>query len=409
MKKFLFPAIALFVSLSASATGFGLYEASAASHALGGTVLGRAVDASANFFNPATLSDFTNTVVTLGFVTEHPHGRMHIEGHGHAVMDPGIFALPHAHVVVPLPYDFTFGIGVMPEYGLGSEYSNDWALRFNSVDTTVKSFTFNPNLAYRVTEDWSVAAGARLLFFDFEQHSYPASAAPGQYANHQRLKGDNGMSDCGWQIGTRYRVRPDLAFGAVYKSETRVHVEGTSHFMNTTSPMAQYLGLANLHGPAKTMLVLPQSITGGFNWDIADDVHLGTSIGWAEWSSVETLKFRLNRVTKPINLKWKDTWRFGVAPSWDFADDWTWMASYVYETDCSRNQESTMLPPSKRHILTTGLAWHVTPNLEIDASVGVVLMSGLKSSLHDSSGGYWTYEAHRAFCTSAGLSLSYSF
>ena len=150
-------------------SGFGLYEASSPTYALGGAVVGRAYDASANFFNPATLTDLTNLTVTAGFMTEHPRGRIKTDlpGGRTSSMDPGVFWLPHFHLAIPLPWDFAFGLGVMPEYGLGSEYSDSWDLNFNSINTTVMSFTVNPNLAYKVTDEWSVGAGQQQN--DFEQ------------------------------------------------------------------------------------------------------------------------------------------------------------------------------------------------------------------------------------------------
>jgi hypothetical protein len=105
-------------TLSAFGAGFALYEGSASGTALGGAVMGKAVDASALFYNPATISDFTNTVVTVGFVTEHPTADTAINGHHGRKMDPGAFMLPHTYVVVPIPRDFSFGLGFAPEYGL---------------------------------------------------------------------------------------------------------------------------------------------------------------------------------------------------------------------------------------------------------------------------------------------------
>ena len=72
MKKVNLAVLAACSSSMAFAAGFALYEGSARGNALGGGVMGRAVDASANFYNPATLSDLTNTVITVGMTTEHP-------------------------------------------------------------------------------------------------------------------------------------------------------------------------------------------------------------------------------------------------------------------------------------------------------------------------------------------------
>ena len=375
-------------------SGFGLYEASTAGHALGGAVLGRAVDASANFYNPATLSDLTNITVTAGFVTQHPRARIKVEGASSESMDPGLFWLPHFGLAMPLPADFTFGLMAMPEYGLGSAYSKSWTLSNTSYETTVMSFTVTPNLAYAITEDWSVAAGARLLFFDFEQYSAPV---PG--VMRHRLKGDNRMSDAGWQVGTRYRLFDNFALGLVYKSKTTVNVEGKSEMD----------GAVNRNVRAETELEMPDSVTVGFNWDITDTVHLGGAAMWTQWSTVGTLDFNLGGSHTPCKLDWEDTWRFNLAPSWDFAEDWRLMGSYAYETDCCGDQLSTMLPASERHLLAAGLVWQCFDQMEIAFSYGLIIMDGRASHASDTANAIREYTPHRGLSHAAGCSITYRF
>ena len=393
------------------ASGFGLYEASAKTYALGGTAVGRAVDASANFFNPATLTDLTNTTVSVGAMTEHPRARMKVRGHSTETMDPGCFCLPSFQLAQPLPWDFTFGLGIMPEYGLGSHYGYDWSLANNSTETTVMSFTVNPNLAYQVTDKWSIGAGLRFLYFDFDQYSRPVVGVHPltgyQYRFRNHLKGDNGMEDFGWQVGTKYDVFDNFSVGLVYKSETEVNVDGKTRNHAYDEPLSDRAHAAN--GFAKTELDLPQSVTAGFNWDVVDTVHLGGSLAWTQWSSVDVLDFNLNGTHKPINLNWKDTWRMGIGPAWDFADDWTALTSYVYETDCSADQDSTMLPAADRHMLAWGLAWRPIPDLEVAAVYGIILMNGLSTQATGPDGTRWEYKAHRALSHAAGLTLTYRF
>ena len=78
MKK-LFLMSVVFASASAAfASGFGLYEPTAIGTAYGGALVGKGLDGSANSINPATLDDITNLTVQVGFVTEHPRGRIKI-------------------------------------------------------------------------------------------------------------------------------------------------------------------------------------------------------------------------------------------------------------------------------------------------------------------------------------------
>lgn len=396
---------ATLIPVSAFSSGFGLYEASAPTYAIGGTAIGRAYDASANFHNPATLTDITNITVTAGFLTEHPRGRIKTNGNASEGMDPGTFFLPHFHLAVPLPLDFVFGLGMMPEYGLGTAYDDNWALSYNSEETTVTSFTINPNLAWKFG-DLSVGAGLRFLYFDFEQYSSPI-VSPAGYRFHNRLKGDNRMEDFGYQVGLKYDLLDNFAVGVVYKSETVVRVRGKTSNDADIPQLAPSAAAAS--GDADTEITLPQSVTGGFNWDITDDWHLGGMVAWTQWSSVGVLDFNLAGTHKDINLRWNDTWRAGFAPSWDFAEDWTAMCSYVFETDCCGDQESTMLPAADRHMLSCGLAWRCWAGLELSLVYGMIIMDGKETQARNFSGELDHYRAYRGISHAAGFSVTYRF
>lgn len=395
MKKIIVMAASVVMAVEVQASGFGLYQASVRSSALGGAVIGKAVDASANFYNPATLTDLTNITVTAGVITEHPRARMKVDGGTSSPMDPGVFWLPHFGLAIPLPYDFSFGFICMPEYGLGSSYDNNWELANSSIQTTVQSFTLTPNLAYKLTDKWSIGGGMRWIFFDFEQYSQPY---PGLVYN--RLWGDNRAADLGWHVGTKYDIFDNFSVGLTYKSKTLVHVEGKS---DTD-------GLKNIHVPAETTLEMPDSITAGFNWDITKTWHLGGSVMWTQWSTLSTLDFNLGGSHTPCVLEWKDTYRYAIAPSWDFAEDWTWMWSYAYETDCTADQISTMLPSAERHMLTTGVAWKCWAGLELALSYGMILMDGSDSShAKDYTGQLREYRAYRGISHAVGFSVTYRF
>ena len=459
--------LALVGAYSAMASGFGLYQPSATSHAMGGALVGKAMDASANFNNPATLTDLTNTQATIGFVTEHPRGRVQVWQDGgpwrRYSMDPGMFVLPHLQVAVPLPADFTFGLGMEPEFGLGTQYDDAWPLSFSASETTIQSFTINPNIAYKITDDWSVGLGLRWVYFEFEQYSYPQVAQNGvelgRFAN--RLRGDNRFRDFGWQIGTKYDITDTFSVGIVYKSWIDVSVDGSTYndvyrmneanvnamaraaarqgvydrmramgvpssmipAMMARVPMEQYVNQADqtirrtvgntakMHtGAASADITLPQSVALGCNWDVFPTWHLGSMLSWTQWSDYDNLHFDLQGGNKDTRLDWRDTWRWSAGSCWDFAEDWKWMASYTYDMDStSCDQASVMLPPADRHILATGLSWNCWGGLELTVSYACIFMDGGDMAFNDALGNRWHLETCWGFCHAAGVSITYRF
>ena len=398
LKNALSVVVALFAGLSVFGSGFALYEPSAVSHAMGGALVGKAMDASANFNNPATLSDLTNVTVTVGFVTEHPRCKVSVDGGREEKLDPGAFLLPHFMASVPLPWGFTFGLGGDAEYGLGTKYGDNWSMNWSTTETTVQGYVLTPNISYAITEDWSVGAGLRWLYFDFEQYSI--LPVPGLGGVRSHLKGDNGFDGVGWQVGTRYRILDNLSVGAVYKSQIDTTIKGRSSFNTPYVPS----------GDADADIKLPQSATGGFNWDITDTVHFGAALSWTEWSTIDTLMFNLPTGPKPVELNWHDTWRTSVGTAWDFAEDWTFMISYVFDMDCTDDhQKSAMLPPADRHILGGGLTWRVWGGLECTLSYACIFMDGGKMTMPGPDNVDRTLKSSDGFCHAAGFSVTYRF
>ena len=398
MKKMLSGlAITALVSSATTAygAGFALYQGSAKGIAWGGAVMGRALDASANFYNPAAISDFTNTVITVGTGVEIPRTSVRVNGSNAGKMDPGTFLLPHAYIVQPLPYDFTFGLGFAPEYGLGTRYRDSWGLNWNTTETTVEGFVVNPNLAYRVTEDWSVSAGFRILYFSFDQYSRPL----GQMSH---VRGNNGFADWGWQASTKYDILDNLSVGVMYRSYIDTKVRGHHSWGNLAA------------GRAGSDIRLPQSISAGINWDVTDTVHLGYATTWTRWSSMDQIDFNLDGIPgnkKTTMLDWDDVFRFSFGAAWDFAEDWTLIGSYCYDMDpCSTKDDtgSTMLPAGDRHIINGGVAWTIG-DVEISACYGLVLMMDESQTYHDSFNNAYRFSTKHGYSHQIGLTLTYRF
>lgn len=468
--------LALLGAISVQAAGFALYGGSAKGMSLGGAVMGQAIDASANFYNPALITDFDKTVVTLGMGTETPFANVkcrYNDMYGNnrkytTKMDPGTFLLPHVYVVQPLPCDFSFGFGIAPEYGLGSAYNPKWPMNWNSNKTDIEGLVFNPNLAYKVTDDWSVSTGFRLLYFSFAQRSSPLATNeeyPGLCFGqaNTRLSGNNGFSDFGFQVSSAYKITDTLTAGVMYRSAIHTRIRGhyktalrsynqpvIDGMVNQMLPGAVYqygmenyqtaitpthpmyntiaagvrpaveqgvkdkidAGIAKQHGRGAANITLPQSVTAGLNWQASETVNLGYAMTWTHWSSMDKIKFRLAGGDKTVPLHWSDVFRFAFGGSWQFADDWTFMGSYVFDMDpCSKklNQGSTMLPPGNRHAVTAGLAYRISDNWELSGTYGIIIMKGRSQKFTDDVGREYRYSTNAGRSHQCGLTLSYYF
>lgn len=389
MKKLLLAFICACAINSVFAAGFGLYEASARGNAMGGGLVGSTGDASANYYNPANLTECTNISVTVGISFINPFADAKIDDVQQAKMDAGWFPPPHAYLAVPLMKDLVFGFGTYCEYGLGTKYKNNWAASWDTTETTIEQFTFNPNLAYKITDWWSIGVGARMSYITFENYGSPYMDVGPMYGaplgfthptmgplygyGRSHIEGDD--FNCGWLLSTQFKITDDLSIGAVYRSRIDHTIKGDK---DATLPAK----LGTSSGKAQADLTLPSSATIGANYDFTKKFRGGASLTWTEWSTIDTILFEMVP-SKQLDLGWNDAWRVGFGFEYDFTDDFCGRIGYNFDMDPShKDHGTTMLPPGDRHIIGFGIGYKILDNLRFDFGYNFIIMESTTRELH---------------------------
>jgi long-chain fatty acid transport protein len=401
-------ALAVAVTFNANGAGFGLYEASARGLGMGNGLVGSTKDASANYYNPANLTELTNASVMVGMTVINPFCDVVVDGVSQSKMNSGWFPPPHAYVAVPLVKDLVLGLGTYCEYGLGTKYDNSWALRGDTTETTIQQFTINPNIAYRITEDWSVAVGARMSYLTFENFKSPFfGVGPGLYGR-AHLEGDD--FNCGYLLSTQYKVNDDLSLGLVYRSRINHRVTG-----DFDMSFPALLGRPSVSGDAEAKLVLPASVTMGANYDFTQKFRGGAALTWTEWSTINHIDFRLpiNPYTQELN--WHDAWRLGFGFEYDLTEAFTGRIGYSFDWDPSAEAHgTTMLPPGDRHIVGFGVSYKFLEDWRIDLGYSFIIMEsetrmvGVKDNVTQQHKSY-RFQCDNSYSHLASVSLSYSF
>lgn len=455
MKKILAMTLATAAVVGAYGAGFGIYEAGTRGASMGGAVVGDTGDASSNYYNPANNAFATNIQVSAGVTAIYPYCDHTVDHRTQTRMSTNWFWVPTFYLTIPLPGDFALGWGNYTEYGLGTHYSHDWDLAGDTQKTTMRQVTLSPTLSYKVTDRWSVAAGLRASWIQFSNHKKPyfrdsynydtqygTLSAPDAYHLHSKLKGDDwGM---GWLAGTTFKATDDLSFGLVYRSQIKHKIKGNfdlkgdvSGTLGGTLYNVPYGGTIlpevdgatalkamggspefsqkqRAHLPASAKLTLPRSITGGVNYNVTPRYRVGASVTWTEWSSVNTIRFRIPHYGYSQPLKWNDVWRFGVGMEYDLLD---WLAvrlGYAYDMDpSSKHHGTTMIPAGDRHIISTGLGFKITENLFVDFGYTFIRMNNddriITVKTPEGEKKHYRWSTRNGFSHLPSLSLRYYF
>ena len=406
-------AFAAMTSVTAMGAGFGLYEASARGLGMGNGLVGSTKDASANYYNPANLTELTNASVMVGMTFINPFCDVKVDGQMQSKMNAGWFPPPHAYIAVPVLKDLVFGFGTYCEYGLGTKYDNGWDLRFDTTETTIQQFTFNPNIAYEITEDWSVAFGARMSYITFENYKTPLDYY-GEYIR-THLEGDD--FNCGYELATQYKVTDELSLGLVYRSRINHRIEG-----DMSAETKGQMGAANAprKGDGAAKLVLPSSLTMGANYDFTEKFRGGVSLTWTEWSTIDHIDFRLPKNSLGVDksyteeLNWRNAWRVGFGFEYDFTDSFAGRIGYTYDMDpANKNKGTTMLPSGDRHIIGFGASYKFLEDWRIDLGYSFIIMESetRKVSVHNQSphDGVYRFECDNSYSHLISASVAYTF
>ncbi|MBR4523617.1 MAG: transporter [Kiritimatiellae bacterium] len=412
MKKSLLAVVTVLAATAGFGAGFGLYEASSRGNAMGGALVGKPGDATANYYNPAALTDMTNMSVYAGFTYINPFCDSKVDRQSQPKMNAGWFFAPTFYLSAPITDDLSVGWGNYAEYGLGTKYKRDWALAYDTTETTIEQYTLNPNIAYKLTDWWSISAGLRVSYITFENRGSPLAGLPIPGTGlRSHLKGtDWGM---GYMLGTKFKITERLHAGVVYRSRIDHTIKGDFDMYGTTMGIP-----TDVRGPASAKLALPASVTTGINWDITDDWRVGATIIWTEWRSIDTINFCLpSTYSYPEKLKFDNAFRYGMGTEYDFTDWLQGRLGYVYDLDPSHEKHgTTMLPAGDRHIAASGLGFKLSDNLRLDVGLSFIFMERSSRDIHDRNAAkmgiarksnHWECRNSFSYLVSAGVTYNF--
>lgn len=347
----------LALTLSASsvlASGFSIYEQGGKASGLAGAYVAQADDASANWYNPAALvwmeegSQFqagTNLITAGGDTT------LTSSDIGFGLRTATEFE-PESSIETPSHFYYTrkvnpniaFGIGVTNPFGLVTEWSTR-PITFSASRSDLVTFVVNPNVAFRLTETWSVAIGADYILADVKDFSrevpinLDANPATFEVVGFSNLSGDG--NDLGWNVALSHRT-PVSSFGLTYRSGFSVDIDGNIDYANF-GPLTPLFPSS----PGQTTLELPAQAAIGWSFALTNAVEMEVDVAWAEWSAFKELVVDIENNTNlsrdfVVREDWDDSMSYRLGLSWQASDVNAYRFGVVF--DESPVPEETLRP-----------------------------------------------------------------
>nr|AAF97586.1 outer membrane protein P1 [Haemophilus influenzae] len=451
MKKFnqsLLATAMLLAAGGANAAAFQLAEVSTSG--LGRAYAGEAAiadNASVVATNPALMSLFKTAQFSTGGVYVDP--RINMNGdvlssitsasmkttkYGSASernVVPGAF-VPNLYFVAPVNDKFALGAGMNVNFGLKSEYDDDYDAGVFGGKTDLSAINLNLSGAYRVTEGLSLGLGVNAVYAkaqvernagiivrsvkDSQAQTALKTVVPGTLIPDLLTSKDKSVVSLqdraawglGWNASVMYQFNEANRIGLAYHSKVDI---------DFTDRTATSLGQKSIEA-GKTdnlTLTLPDYLElSGFH-QLTDKFAVHYSYKYTHWSRLTRLYASYEDGKKVFDkeLQYSNNSRVALGASYNLDEKLTLRAGIAYDQAASRHHRSAAIPDTDRTWYSLGATYKFTPNLSVD--LGYAYLKGKKvhfKEVQKVADGLITTNANytsQAHANLYGLNLNYSF
>jgi long-chain fatty acid transport protein len=370
------------------------YSVSGLGNAYAGSVTGTH-DNTDMFFNPAVLSQFGKSQLTLGAINSNPHITASFQNttvngiaqKGNSNASPGESrVLPNFSFSTPINAQWAVGLNVTSPFNVQSHYDTDSLARYHGLDTNLRSTNINPMVAYKINDQTSIGFGLQYekLNADLSRNIAP-SGVFGDYTGSS--------TDYGFNIGLLSQITPELKLGVAYRSEIRHVLDGQVALqIPNGASLPSYQGKVNF--------TMPAMVTLGAAYQASDRVQLMTDVRWTQWSSIS--QFLIQRVNPPpgsidiaVLLPFRNSLLTSFGMNYKYNGQWLFRSGIAYEKDAvTDDYRNPRFPVGNRSWLSLGTQYKVTANTRIDLGYTHQFMQNTVSNIPESS-------------ATAGLNASY--
>lgn len=346
-KKNVHWAVALMcLGLTVQANAGGLYMYEIGTEDLGLANAGsaaRAQDASVIANNPAGMTRLQGNQMTVA--AQLLYGDLDYTLNDSSLNGPGnvVGWLPggSAFYSHSLNDNFKVGVGLYGNFGLSLDFGDTWAGRHLVKEATLMGLTFQPSLAYRLNDKWSVGAGLGINYGIFSL-TRDLTALRGGY----EIEEDDTDIAPNAKLGILWEPSAQSRFGLAYTSKVDydfdVDATGTLPRLNRSWML-----------PVDAMVDAPQQVMFSAVQVLNNKWSLLGEIGWQDWSSLSEAEVTIDNLTVQSKLDFQDTWHVAAGVQYQLNAETRLNFGVAYDSSMYDDQGDTSFT------LPSGAAWRL--------------------------------------------------
>lgn len=377
LRILLFTLCCCLITGMAYASGYGVFTQGASGLGQANAVVAHSTGPSSVYFNPALINDVSGTQIEVGTTAIYADREIDLDSGGSEEADsswnfPSTFYLTHE-----INEQFTAGLGVFFPFGLSNEWDDNYEGRYIGTEGEIFTTNINPVVSWRVHERVSIAAGVSAVYFDATLKNKLNQEAAGVIVNppfglgplgdiEQKFEGDDW--GYGYNLGLLVKLTDKISFGAAYRSEVELEIDGADVKLTGVDPLLSAL-FPSTKGDAE--VDLPQQVVAGIAAQLTDDLVMEVGLRWEDWDSTDELKVELDtpiffQSSQTIPRDWQSTWTYNIGGQYQLNETMALNAGYLYGQNAVPGSTfEPLIPDSDVHLFTIGTdltcdAWTVS-------------------------------------------------
>ncbi len=358
--------------------GFSNYIQGATATGMGGAFAAKADDPTAIFYNPAGITQIEGTQLSLGVTSVAPSTTLEDPWKNEWQTESDTFWLPNVYLTHQLNDSWHLGLGVFSPYGLGRDWSGekDFVYRYLVREVTIQSIYVSPIVAYKLNDNWSIAAGAQWVrskveykaAIDMSDIAAALSEAMGTTIilddSEMQLKGNNESGDWGYSLGIHGTI-DRLKLGLSWRSKVSCDYNGNASFYVPESGYGATVdAMVNSFFPdtkGVTAIDMPATLTAGIGYQFTSKLYAEFDVLWSQWSSYKSLDidFEFDGLPDISQRKdWNDSMSYRLGLLYDVNDQFSvFGGAYFDETPVPDDTLDPILPCADRYSFQLGAGY----------------------------------------------------
>ena len=377
------------VTADANAGGFAVREQSAWGQGTSFAGVAAGGDLSAMFWNPATMTQVPGMQTEAVFSGLMPSAK-NTPGAGTAAPALGLGGTGDTadDAIVPSSYfswqvrpDLWVGMAVNAPFGLSVNFPINWAGgQYAAGSSYLKTYNFQPMLAYRVNDMISIGVGVQAQYAKADL-SHCVTAPCGLGAPLAELSGhDWGF---GFTAGVTVTPTPTTTIGIGYRSFIDQKIGGSLAISGVGS------------FPVSTTVNLPDTVSIGLRQRLTPQWTALATVEWTNWSRIGTSVVSGAPAPTTLPFQYEDGWFFSVGAEYMYSEQLTLRAGAAYEkSPITDDVRIPLLPDNDRYWLSIGGTYRLTPKITIDAAYSHLFVKDTPINISSTANPWFTGVAY---------------